>query len=371
MQGPAAQPSRHPRGRMPGVPGRFGLIGRILGDGENPLRWGVTLARVSGIRIRVHWLFIVFILTQIIFTLPRHQTGVGFVLPLLAALFVLVLLHEFAHCIACRRVGGEADEIVLWPLGGLASCRPPHHWKPELITTLAGPMVNLALLPVFAGLLIGVGGSWRAAWPNPFDPGASILQLEIAHGSMPAWLIALWSLNLANLVLLAFNLLVPMYPMDAGRVLQALLWRRLGYHRALWITVHAGLAAAVLLALTGMVLADGKMLVAIGVFGGIICWMERQRIQFLAGVDPVPPSIAQAPEPARPARQHPGAAAPRTAAHPADPSPEPEDAAEVDRILDKISRSGMQALSAQEKRVLKRATERSRETESPGTKSDQ
>jgi Zn-dependent protease len=329
--------------------------------------------------VRIHWLFVVFVLTQIIFTLPRHQTGVGFVLPLLAALFVLVLLHEFGHCLACRRVGGEADEIVLWPLGGLANCRPPHHWKPELITTLAGPLVNLALLPVFAGLLIAVGGTWRAAWPNPFDPGASILQLEIAHGSMPAWLIALWSLNLANLVLLAFNLLVPMFPMDAGRVLHALLWRRLGDHRAMWITVHAGLAVAMILGLTGLVLADGKMLIAIGVFGGIICWMERQRIQFLAGIDPDPPSMdppsMEPPEePARHARERPGVSAPvRVATHPAEPSQpaEPEDSSEVDRILEKISRSGMDALTPRERRVLKRATERSRETERPGTKTDQ
>jgi hypothetical protein len=37
------------------------------------------------------------------------------------ALFGVVLLHEFGHAFACRQTGGEADTIVLWPLGGIAS----------------------------------------------------------------------------------------------------------------------------------------------------------------------------------------------------------------------------------------------------------
>ncbi len=369
MQGQA--PSGPPRGRMPGVPGRFGVLGRVLGDGENPLRWGLPLGRVAGVRVRVHWLFVVFVLSQVIFTLPRHQTGVGFVLPLMAALFVLALLHEFGHCVACRRVGGEADEIVLWPLGGLAACRPPHDWRAELWTTLGGPLVNAALLPVFAGVLIAVSGSWRAAFPNPLDPGGSVLDLEAAHGSMPWWLIGLWSLHIANLVLLAFNMLVPMYPMDAGRVLHCLLWRRVGYHRALWVTVHVGLAAAAGMLLAGLALADGKMLLAVGLFGGVVCWLERRRVQFLAGAEPGLDA------PARPAIQHPAGylELDRDDEPAGDAPPDArgtdDEGGEVDRILEKISRSGMDALTAREKRVLKRATERSRETERPGTKTDQ
>ena len=38
-------------------------------------------------------------------------------------LFVIVLLHEFGHCFGCRFVGGDADEIVMHPLGGLALVR--------------------------------------------------------------------------------------------------------------------------------------------------------------------------------------------------------------------------------------------------------
>ncbi|MCC5824095.1 MAG: hypothetical protein LAT64_12450 [Phycisphaerales bacterium] len=339
---------------MPQTPGRFGSLGRILGDGENPLRWGLPMGRVAGIRLRVHWLFVLYILSQVIFTLPRHQAGVVFVLPLMASLFVLVLLHEIGHCIACRRAGGEADEIVLWPLGGLAFCRAPHDWRAELRTTLGGPLVNLALLPVFAGALFAATGAWSAVLPNPFDLGGSILDLETAYGSMPWWLIALWSLHTANLVLLGFNLLVPMYPLDAGRVVQCLVWARAGHHRSLWVAAHVGLAVAAGLSVLGLVLMDGKMLLAIGLFGGVVCWMERRRLQFLAGAEPgldVPPAPVATAEPEED-----------------DPVAGRE---EVDRILDKIARTGMKSLSAREKRVLKRATERSRDSEGSGPKPDQ
>ncbi|MCH7765652.1 MAG: M50 family metallopeptidase [Acidobacteria bacterium] len=56
-----------------------------------------------------------------------------------AILFVVVLVHEFGHCFGARYTGGEADEILIWPLGGLAYASPPHNAKAHMITTVAGP----------------------------------------------------------------------------------------------------------------------------------------------------------------------------------------------------------------------------------------
>lgn len=342
-----------------GASGRAFAIGRLLGDGENPLRWGVPLGRVWGVRVRAHWLFVAYVLSQLIFTLPRQHAGVVFVLPMMAALFVLVLLHEFGHCLACRRVGGEADEVVLWPLGGLAFCRAPHDWRSELVTVLGGPAVNAVLAPVLAGAIFGLTGSWRAAAPDLLDLGGSVLRVESAYGSMPWWLIVLWSLHVANAALLVFNLAVPMLPLDGGRIVQCLLWRAVGYHRSLWISVHVGLAAAMGLVVAGLVLADGKMLLAVGALGAAVCWLERRRYQFLAGVEP------GLDRPAGPVVTH-GAPTPDELE-----AAEGDDQGEVDRILEKISRVGMGGLSGRERRVLKRATERSRETKGPGLRSDQ
>lgn len=339
-------PGARPGGRAP--------LGRILGDGEDPLRWGVPLGRWFGVRVRMHWLFVIYVLAQLIFTLPRQHAGIAFVLPTMAALFVLVLLHEAGHCFACRKVGGEADEAVLWPLGGLAPCRPPHRWDAALIAALGGPAVNLALLPVLGGALVAVSGSWVAAVPNPLDPGASVLALESAYGSMPWWLIALWSAHLANAVLLVFNGVVPMSPLDGGRILACLLWRSVGHHRALWIATHVGLATAFGLVVAGLVLADGKELLAIGVFGGVVCWAERRRYQFLAGIEPDPAPTAESAAP--PPREQAGT---------------DDDQAELDRVLEKISLVGVGGLNGREKRVLKRATERSRGSKESGRQTDQ
>ena len=54
--------------------------------------------------------------------LQRHPIGHAY---LFLGLFLIVTLHEFGHALACRQVGGKADQIVLWPLGGVAYVAPP------------------------------------------------------------------------------------------------------------------------------------------------------------------------------------------------------------------------------------------------------
>ena len=64
------------------------------------------------------------------------------------ALFVIVLVHEFGHALACRQVGGQANQIVLWPLGGVAYVAPPPRPGATLWSIAAGPLVNVVLAPV-------------------------------------------------------------------------------------------------------------------------------------------------------------------------------------------------------------------------------
>ena len=56
--------------------------------------------------------------------------------------------HEFGHALACRQVGGSANQIILWPLGGVAYVNPPQRPGATLWSIAAGPLVNVALLPV-------------------------------------------------------------------------------------------------------------------------------------------------------------------------------------------------------------------------------
>lgn len=315
------------------------VLRRVFGNGENVLAWGFPLYRAFGIRVRVHFFLVVFIALELVKAIRTDTFGLVYVAPLMAALFLLVLLHEYGHCLACRLVGGEADEIMLWPLGGLASCRPPHHWKADFITTVGGPAVNAALYPVLALTTYLVTRSASAVFFNPFDPVGIVDEFGTPL-SIP--LICVWALHYVNLILLLFNL-IPMFPMDGGRLLQALVWRKTDHATSVTVATTTAFVAAGVLA-TGAVVFGSTMLFAIAAFGALISWQERQRHALLAGVDP---SFSPAPGP-----------------EPAEPRAEREeiDQAEVDRILAKISAEGMGALTRRERRTLKRASQRSRET---------
>src|SRR5947208_1176837 len=114
---------------------------------RDPMTWSFPMGRMFGVNIRVH-IFLPIILIALIFRVAFKE---GSTVPLLDAtvvmflLFGSVLLHEFGHCFAARSVDGDASEILLWPLGGLAFCDVPHTPRAHIVTVLGGPMVNLFL----------------------------------------------------------------------------------------------------------------------------------------------------------------------------------------------------------------------------------
>ena len=137
-------------------------------------------------------------------------------------LFVLVTMHEFGHALACRQVGGQANRIVLWPLGGIAFVNPPPRAGAMLWSIAAGPLVNVLLAPILTFILHTAG---RAGMVNS-NPDVYLVLL---------WL---WRINLG---LLLFNLL-PIYPLDGGQILRAVLWFPLGQIRSLFIATAVGFA---------------------------------------------------------------------------------------------------------------------------------
>jgi Zn-dependent protease len=261
----------------------------------------------------------------------------------MAALFTLVLLHEFGHCVACRGTGGAANEILMWPLGGLAYCLPPNRWQAHLVTAGGGPAVNVVLGLAFA-LVLGpaTGRWWGVAVPNPFDFGGLY---EVG----PSWpLMALYIAAHLNLVLLLFNLL-PIFPLDGGRIAQALLWPKLGYARSMRYAVRVGYGGAVGLLIAGLAL-QMWMLAGIAIFGGITCWITHKQLQFTEDVLGFgPPDAPESPPSRRRQRR-----AERRARQ------EAEEQRRVDAILHKIHESGLQSLTRPEKRLLHRTTQQKR-----------
>src|SRR5262249_24108450 len=104
--------------------------------------------RIFGITVRVHILFLIFVLVMWLKKLRSGADGEGeatWMLVLMALLFFSVLLHEFGHCFAARYVDGEANEVLLWPLRGLARSDVPHSAWAHFVTAAGGPLVNLLL----------------------------------------------------------------------------------------------------------------------------------------------------------------------------------------------------------------------------------
>ncbi len=317
---------------------------RIFGDVEHPLTWAVGVGSIAGIRVRIHVLFIVYAVAQVLWSINRGFFGPGYTAIAMGALFVIVLMHEFGHCLACRWVGGEADDILMWPLGGLASVHPPDDWRAHLITTVGGPAVNVVILPITSAALWASGRPGAIIF-NPLEIGPLLMTVIDSW-----WLTALWTLHAVNLAILAFNVLLPIFPLDGGRIVQALIWRSQGRRRSMEIAAGVGLIASGVLAVFAIV-ADVLLVLGIAVFCGLVCWSERQRLrapELLGDYE----DFGVANDPEADARRD------RLAERQA--RKEAEAQAELDRILEKIARSGLGSLSAREKRTLERATKEKR-----------
>jgi Zn-dependent protease len=140
---------------------------------RDPMSWAIPLpVRPFGITVKIHFLFFAVTLAMFLRKVAQKDNPVwwvdAFCLTILL-LFFVILLHEYGHCFGCRAVGGEATEILLWPLGGLAFVEPPHNPRAHLITVAAGPTVNLVLC-IACGLVMIACGFWPNANPvaNPY-----------------------------------------------------------------------------------------------------------------------------------------------------------------------------------------------------------
>lgn len=187
------------------------------------------LFRLAGIDVYVHWTWLLVAWFQIQaraqvaedgnWFLPLYEAGTWYALQYIA-LFGIVLLHEFGHALACRQVGGWADTIVLWPLGGIAFVKPPPRPGALLWTASAGPLVNVLLVPVLGALLL---------LANRFE--GSILSSDLYF-----FVRAIFAINL----LLFFNL-IPVYPLDGGQILHAALWFLIGRADSLLVVSILGM----------------------------------------------------------------------------------------------------------------------------------
>jgi Zn-dependent protease len=233
----------------------------------NGLRQGsFRLFRFAGINVYLHWSWFLIALIEINARQRAYSSPVWNVFEYLA-LFAIVTIHEFGHALACRQVGGNANQIVLWPLGGVAYVDPPMRPGATLWSIAAGPLVNVALLPILSAL----------AWFSRSQGWNETMR------DFDVFIQAVWW---TNIVLLAFNML-PIYPLDGGQILRSLLWFGLGRARSLLVAVIVGFVG-----MGGMIaVAVWAHSVWFGILAAFIllnCWNGLRQAQALLRIAKLP-----------------------------------------------------------------------------------
>jgi stage IV sporulation protein FB len=138
----------------------------------------------------------------------------------LLTLFLIILVHEFGHVAAANYCGWQITEIKLLPFGGEVQMNPSsreHPWE-EFWIALAGPISNVVMILV--ALVLQLFGIWEQEWVRFFIFGNAVIAL--------------------------FNLL-PIYPLDGGRILQVLLSLYFPFKRAILLSLYLGIGLIILL----------------------------------------------------------------------------------------------------------------------------
>lgn len=202
------------------------------------MRPGYEIFRVRGIAVRLHPTFVILAIVVFFGAGASAAKASVWVWNLLVpiVLFTTVVLHEIGHALVAKRLGIPVIDIVVTPLGGMARMHSLHDRpKAELLISAAGPAANLLIaLPLYA-------------YFKSIDPAATVGSLIEIYPSAPtrflSWLRIFFSFN----VLLGTLNLVPIFPMDGGRILRSLLALKIGVVHATRLASRLGFVAALLL----------------------------------------------------------------------------------------------------------------------------
>jgi Zn-dependent protease len=289
---------------------------------RDPMSWSIPFFRAFGIQVKVHIFFFVITLGLFLRELTLLQYDdvwwLDKFLLTVVVLFGSVLLHEFGHCFGARYVGGDAREILIWPLGGLAFTEVPHRWKALFVTVAAGPAVNVLICMVCAGAIF-LGGFWPSLNPTNvplraeatnfrdgrtytspdraklYKPGtteeptvkeigakteeykqkhnvnrpprvtdtaeydAYVSEMGYERALAPGWLVWAYRIFWLNWVMFLFNML-PAYPLDGGQLLQSLVWARTDHRRGVVVAAYTGFGVAILFLIVSIAVNEALFL---------------------------------------------------------------------------------------------------------------
>ena len=371
---------------------------------NDPFAWSLPLGRLFGVTVRVHWLFPFIAIGYVLHVawgktmLPGTDDGTGTwgrypngawvdACVFMLLLFFSVVLHEYGHCFAARGVGGEASEVLLWPLGGLANVEVPHRPGPHFLTAAAGPATNVALAVLCVLVLLCMGdNSVQPAW-NPLPGFSDSFPLRNAAGKVQlypwgsneakefwwyhpsVWLVRFFWINYFMAVL---NVVLCGFPLDGGRMLQASLWPSLGYRQSMLWAIFVGFAIVFIVGLYAIIL-NSVMSLCLALFIYVSC--QRQWVlletgegegvfgyDFSQGYTSLERDQPQAAPVAKPKQSWWRRWLQRRAQRRLQQEMEQREAEEkrMDELLEKLHKEGRQALTDEEQRFMKRVSDRYR-----------
>ena len=393
---------------------------------RDPMSWSIQVFRAFGIPVKVHLFFFIITIGLFLRQVGSKENPVWWLDVLFFTVFLLfgiILLHEFGHCFGARYVDGDAKEVLIWPLGGLAFVDVPHNPRALFISTAAGPAVNVVICFVCA-VGLAIGGYLPNANPlaNPyvseiknFDgkvytsqyglkvyvPGSNELlssqkrldeeikksesglrdritwnpetaeQFAAAMGGeravAPSWAVWLNRAFYLSWLLFLFNL-IPAYPLDGGQLLQSVIWARTDFRRGVVVAAYSGFVVAVIF-LIASIAVNEAIFMGLALFMLYASSMKLYQLEmedgpfgydFSAGYT----SLEKDEEaPAKPKKigWYKRWRQARTARRiQAEADERARDEERMDQILEKIARAGKESLTDDERRFLERVSARKR-----------
>lgn len=337
------------------------------------MQWLLPLFTAGRLSVRVHVVMVLYVAFELVLSVSGARIGIAHIGAALGALVVNVIIREVCRALAAQSLGAEPMPVVLWPLGSLSSHEVPGPRLARMVVAVSGTAIGSALAVALAGMLLLAGVKPELIFFNVLDPAATAARI----GS--TGLLVLWWAYATTLLVTLLNL-IPIFPLDAGRTIEAAVTDRSIRRAGILLATRVGLVVA-LVVFVAATTASMERLMGLAVFGAVVCWFERRRAEFI--VEPGLPAwralashrrhrtrdlnplerleadldnlealdLDVGAEPESLTKPQPSTRTRSTHA-------EAQSEAEVDAILAKISRSGLESLTPAERAALDAARER-------------
>ena len=196
------------------------------------MKGSIKLFEIFGISVNIH---ITFLLLPLLFLMLGGIKSMVLVL----IVFICVTIHELTHSLTAKRFGIRVRDITLLPIGGVASMsKMPESPKQEFIISIVGPLSNIVLASILFFIF----------YHAPWMPNAILINPTLGN----TWLHTIALIPWINVMLAIFNLL-PVFPMDGGRILRSILATKIDYRKATKIAVNIGHVFAIFFGYIGFV----------------------------------------------------------------------------------------------------------------------